>query len=280
MHDNLFRKLSMKKLIISSILLAMSSISVAQAADTKIAASPANQTQASIKATELDKLKSLITEKKYDEAFKEAQRVSKKGNPESHVILANMYGLGIGTDKSEKKAFDHFKKAANLGSAEANFELAKIYVSGNTATAKDEVKAKHHLTLASNAKFKPAQVALAQLLLKENKPESTKIAIALLESVSASGEPYSTHVLALVNFNKQLYPQADVQKGVKLLEKNALKGYSPSIFALAEMNHKGIILKKNLKNAEAYYKVVAEKTNNSAAKAALEQVQKELAEAK
>lgn len=262
----------MKKLIISSVIAAFSSFAVAQTAPQ----SPVKEVVSSTQVDQLSAANNLFKEKKYNEAFKEYQRVSKNGNAQATYNLGVLYEQGLGVSQSDKKAVEYYTKSASQGFSTANFALSKAYFSGGLSLKKDEVKARNYLTLASNAGHPLAQMGLAQILLKDNKPESTKTAVALLESQSAKKAPLATHILALVNLNKDKYEKADSQKAIKLLEQNASVGYVPSIMILGEMNQKGIVLVKNLKNAESYFKILSENKVPNADKV-LKEIQDEIA---
>lgn len=58
------------------------------------------------------------------------------------VNLGNLYGQGLGGEKSELKAFGLFKKAAEKGDSAAQYNLAEYYRAG-LSTPRDLDKAIH-----------------------------------------------------------------------------------------------------------------------------------------
>jgi len=269
----------MKKLILSSIIAGISTVSFAQNAPQNPVQNPNTTVASTAQVDPLASANKLFEEKKYAEAFKEYQRLSKSGNAQATYNMGVLYEQGLGVSKSDKKAVENYSKSASQGFAIANFALAKAYLTGGLSLKKDEAKGRNYLTLASNAGYPVAQLGLAQLLLKDGKADSTKTAVALLESLSAKKVLLASHTLALINLNKEQYDKADTQKGIKLLEQNAAAGYAPSIMILGEMNHKGIVLKKNLQNAESYYKVLSDNKVPNADKV-LKEIRDEMAKAK
>lgn len=266
----------MKKLFLSASIIGLTAISFA-------ANSATPQPQTSVQGTQkqtvsenhLQVADNLYKQEKYKEAFVEYEKLSKKGNAQATYNMGVLYEQGAGVAKSDKKAIESYKKSASQGYSLANFALAKAYLIGSHGVKKDDAKGKNYLILAANAGLPVAQLGLAQVLLKEGKPESTKVAVAFLESLSSKNILAAQHLLALVNLNKPNYEQASTPKAIQLLENSAKQGYIPSIATLGEMNHKGLILNKNLKNAEAYYKVLADNKVPNAEKV-LKEIQEEL----
>lgn len=269
----------MKKLILSTVLSVLP-LSVALANQPAQVANVAKPTAASTQQdAPLAAAVKLYAAGDYKAAHTAFSELSKKGDAQATYNLGVLYEKGQGVAKSDKKAIEHYTKAANGGASVANFALAKAYINGTHGLKKDFQKGKNYLTLASNAGLPAAQLALAHMLLQENKPESVKTSVALLESLSAKKVIEATHLLGLVNLNKEKYPSADPKRAVKLLEESANRGFIPSIALLGDMNYKGQVLEKNLKNAESYYKVLADNKVPNADKV-LKEIQTEVAKQK
>ena len=60
----------------------------------------------------------------YDEAFQYYKRAAELGDAEAHFNLAALYSNGEGVEKDEEKERHHLEKAAILGQPEARFNLA------------------------------------------------------------------------------------------------------------------------------------------------------------
>ena len=62
----------------------------------------------------------------YDEAFIKYRDLAEQGVVDCQTFVGWMYHQGEGVSKSEDSAFEWYKKAAQAGSAEAQFRLAKL----------------------------------------------------------------------------------------------------------------------------------------------------------
>lgn len=265
----------MKKIALSASLLFIMPLTTTFAAPQQQPVSAPTTTQVSPVAA----ADALYQQKKFKEAASAYQSLSKQGNGQASYNLGVLYEKGEGVSQSNKKAIEFFTKAASQGFQLGNFALAKAYMTGSLGVAKDIAKGRNYLTLASNAGLPVAQFGLVQVLLQDNKPESTKLAVSYLESLSAKNMLEASHLLALLNLNKDKFVAANTQKAISLLEANAQRGFIPSIALLGEMNLKGNFLKKNLKNAELYFKVLAENKVPQADQK-LKEVQAEIAKQK
>lgn len=72
----------------------------------------------------------LQAEKKYAEAIPWYEKASAQGHALATNNLAYLYDLGLGVTQDRKAAFDLYYKAANLGWAEAMWNLANMYGAG------------------------------------------------------------------------------------------------------------------------------------------------------
>lgn len=69
-------------------------------------------------------------EKRYEEARKWYEKAVKQGHPMATNSLGLLYDLGLGVPQSRQKGFEYYIKAASLGWAEAMWNIANMYGSG------------------------------------------------------------------------------------------------------------------------------------------------------
>ena len=75
--------------------------------------------------SELTQAYRLYDEGRYGEAFLKYKLLAEQGSIECQQFVAWMYQEGVGTNKDDEKAFAWYRQAAELGSAVAQFHLAK-----------------------------------------------------------------------------------------------------------------------------------------------------------
>lgn len=72
-----------------------------------------------------------FNDEEYEKAFQLYKRLADKGSVDSQVFVGWMYQNGLGVKKDVNIAFSWYEKAANLGSAEGQFYVAKSYAIQN-----------------------------------------------------------------------------------------------------------------------------------------------------
>lgn len=90
-----------------------------------------------------------------DEALKLYTRAAVQDDVEGHVGLAQMLLVGTGVAKDEKRALQHFSKAAELGHAGSIVWLAEAYRKGRYGLATDAPEAAKWQQRAAALKGKP-----------------------------------------------------------------------------------------------------------------------------
>jgi ankyrin repeat protein len=78
------------------------------------------------KMVEVSSVNGLITKRKYEQAFAQLKGSAQSGNIRAQLRLANMYRLGIGTQRDDVAAVRLYQAAANAGSKEAILVLARM----------------------------------------------------------------------------------------------------------------------------------------------------------
>lgn len=144
------------------------------------------------------------------------------------MLLAGFVGIFISISTGHAAAnydsgiFEFQQKLANNGNPQAQYKLASMYESGRGA-AKDINKAKAWYKKSAANNYKPAKHRLTYLEVKSS-------------GFKASHKPW-----------------------LKDLSADAKNGDAEAMFILGEMNENGTGIKKNLKQARAYYKAASVK---------------------
>jgi len=144
------------------------------------------------------------------------------------TLLASFVGIflsistGFAAANFDSGVFDFQQKLAKNGNPQAQYKLAAMYESGRGA-AKNINKAKDWYKKSAANNYKPAKHRLTYLEVKST-------------GFKASHKPW-----------------------LKDLSADAKKGDVEAIYLLGEMNENGTGIKKNLKQARAYYKAASTK---------------------
>ncbi len=96
------------------------------------------------------------------------KRAAAKNHVKAVLLLARNYYYGYGLKRNEKKAFKAWRKAALLGSPEAEYYLGLCYGKG-IYVRQDFIKAKKHLYNAFENGFDLAEVAINDLAYEERR---------------------------------------------------------------------------------------------------------------
>lgn len=91
-----------------------------------------------------------------DEAARLYQAAAAQDDPEGHAGLANAYLTGRGIAKDEKRAWQHFSKAAELGHAASIEVVATAHAKGQFGLAVDAAKAQEWRQRAAARTAAPA----------------------------------------------------------------------------------------------------------------------------
>jgi TPR repeat protein len=83
----------------------------------------------------------------YKKAFEEWLPYAKQGDAQAQYNLAGLYVNGYGVDLDDKKAFEWYQKSAQQGFAKAQFNIGAMYLT-SIGVEKSYSKAKHWLSLA------------------------------------------------------------------------------------------------------------------------------------
>lgn len=163
-------------------------------------------------------------------------------------------------DKKETvEVFQAFVKAANAGSADAHYQLAKAYYFGAFGQKKDEKKALSYLDKAMQLGSDQATLMRAEIWLKTETMEGREKAIQLLEPLVKEQHLGAVHLLAVTYLDPKNSTEEQLHTGIALLTQNEKSGYIPTVETVAWMLEYGHIFKQDLAAAQQYYELLAQK---------------------
>lgn len=173
----------------------------------------------------------------YEDAFKWYERAATQNNAEGIYGLGLCYKKGFGAEKDEKKAFQCFLKATDLGLLEAQFELAEAYQDGK-GVQMDSAR-------AFDLYYKSAQ--------KGHKISEFMVGWYLLRSYGEIDGTFS------------VTRRRDTVKAFEWLMKSAQQGYHPAQRRIGAFYESGINpCVRNIGKALEWYRKAAEQGNDKA----------------
>lgn len=143
---------------------------------------------------EFSSAEKLYGDERYQEAFSKYKNLAERGSVESQVFVGWMYQQGLGVPQDYAKASEWYEKAAKLGSADAQFYLAKLY-----ARKKDYAQAIHWYEAAAAKEYPPALYRLGWVyeVGRGVEPDREK-AYAYYERAAKAGHLFAQKELALL----------------------------------------------------------------------------------
>jgi TPR repeat protein len=134
----------------------------------------------------------------YVSAFRQAEHLAESGHAKAMNLLAELYLQGRGTIKDESKAIVWLKKAAEKNISEAQFTLGTLYLSGSESIQKDKVKAAEYFELAAKEGHPEAAYNIAMLYIKgQTIPRDLKKAASYLEIAAKQDNAEAQYALGL-----------------------------------------------------------------------------------
>jgi TPR repeat protein len=91
--------------------------------------------------------------KNYTNAFKLLKPIADRGDAEAQCMVANMYHLGLGSERDVLEAVKWYKKSASQGYGVASNNLAEIFAIGDRGIAIDRVEAEKWYQKSKGQKF-------------------------------------------------------------------------------------------------------------------------------
>uniref|UniRef100_M4BKP8 Uncharacterized protein n=1 Tax=Hyaloperonospora arabidopsidis (strain Emoy2) TaxID=559515 RepID=M4BKP8_HYAAE len=140
------------------------------------------------------------TRKNEKKAFELYKKCAEVGIPPAYMNVCNMYTYGTGTEKNEMEALKWLTKAAEAGDPSAKSRLGEYYLHGNGGVQKDRARAIQYWKEAAAAGVVMAQYNLGNLfLIGDGVPQNALQAEALFRAAAEKG-----FVMAMVNL-AQMY---------------------------------------------------------------------------
>ena len=123
----------------------------------------------------------------HNKAFSLYQKLANEGSIDSQVYLGWMHENGIGTERNTKAAYSYFKGAAELGSPEAQFFLAKHYA------GKDEIeKSRYWYLRSADYDYSPALYRLGLLAeLGKGVAKDKRVALSFHSRAAKTGHVFA-----------------------------------------------------------------------------------------
>ena len=165
-------------------------------------------------------------------------QAAEQDDAEAIYLLAMLSVTGIAVEQSNLNAFAQMKRAAELGFAEAQFELAAMYMEGRGTNVERDA-AIRWARESSAAGHIPAKYALAMALLEQD--ASSEEAIMWLESAANSGHRDALFFLAGAVAHGHFGILKDELRAAKLAAPLAEAGDGEFQYALATLYMRGEI---------------------------------------
>ncbi len=132
----------------------------------------------------------------YGKAYQGLPGMAEAGHPAAQFRVGNMYLMGLGLPKDEKKGLAWIRKAAEAGCITAQAQLDSLYARGG-GVAKDEQQAVEWYRKAIAADdYAPAQYNLALMhALGQGMPKDEKKAASLFRQAADQGLPQAQYAV-------------------------------------------------------------------------------------
>lgn len=224
------------------------------------------------------KVDTYLKANKFEDAYKELERLSKTGNGQATFNLAHLTKSGKGTASNPKKAIELYELSGTQGYGLANYVLSQVYASGSLGVAQNSAKATEYLDKAAKQGIEEAVVEQAVILFAENKPASDKQALSKLDPLIKKGDYSAIYAKAIYDMTVAGKTR-DVALGNKALESIstlAKKNYIPALLSVGNIYANGEIVQQNLPEAKKIFAALAQQ-NVPTAKERLEAVNQALA---
>uniref|UniRef100_A0A914WE36 Protein kinase domain-containing protein n=1 Tax=Plectus sambesii TaxID=2011161 RepID=A0A914WE36_9BILA len=193
----------------------------------------------------------------------EYRKAAEQGDAESQYQLGLMYREGKGVLQSDGEAAKWFKKAAEQGNADAQFSLGRMYQNGRGVPQSDEETVKWFRKSAEQGDA-DAQAVLAVIYeYGLGVPQSDEEALKWRIKAAEHGNAEAQSSLGSMYKNGEGVPQSD-EEAVKWYRKGAEQGNADAQEELAVMYQNGQGVLKSEEEALKWYRKSAEQGNTNA----------------
>ena len=203
----------------------------------------------------------LSTAKNYDKAFGwYLKAVNNGGSADAQYSLAQMYYYGEGCRKNTENAFKYYKEAADNGNIDGKAQIGWLYYTGEGTTV-NYTEAVKYLTEAAEAGIAYAQNNLGWMYQNGYGVKMSSMYQAVKWYKKAADQGNSN---AQVNLATYYYGKKEYSEAFRLLKKAANNGNADAQNNLGWMLQNGVGTKKNLREAENWYRKAADQGDETA----------------
>ena len=196
----------------------------------------------------------------YMEAVSWFKKAADMGYADAQYQLALCYYRGTGVNSDKTKAIYWLQKAADNGHLESQYNLGVTYLNGE-GVKKDFSKALYWFNRSAEQGYVPSQKALGTCYYSgEGVPKDVRQALFWFEKAAAQGDEEAQNNLGILFFLQENY-----EKAVPWLHKAADRGEAKAQFCLGECYMDGLGVSMDYNKALVYFKKAAEQEEDGAA---------------
>lgn len=183
-----------------------------------------------------------------------------KDNPVSNYIYAYCLENGLGGDKDEVKAFEHYKIAADNGHTQSMCNLAAMLLFGKGVTEDIPEAYKYYRKAAEKGHIIGMYFGAFSYEKGIGVAQNTQKALEYYTNSANAGYPSSMAKIAKCYENGDLGLPVNLTEAINYYMRAADAGHVDCILKIAEFYEKGKGLQKNIKLAINYYEKVIDKS--------------------
>ncbi|CAM3037631.1 lipase family protein [Legionella worsleiensis] len=190
------------------------------------------------------------------------ESAAKLGHKNAQYFLASRYARGLYVDKNSSIAMNWYKKSADQGVKDAQFELAELLKKGSLGIPANEIEAVKYYRLAAKQGHLEAKKILLELQLKlgiqyytgKGLPQADeyKAAVCFVEA-SVLGSPSAQNYLGIMIEAGSGGLEQNYTMAASLYKSASSQGIISAHFNLADCYEKGLGVKKNVLKAIRLY---------------------------
>ncbi|WP_019000500.1 tetratricopeptide repeat protein [Succinimonas amylolytica] len=196
-----------------------------------------------------------LEDPKNDEGRRIMEVLAQRGLPEAVFRLAQMYNDGGSVLPMPDKAAFYFNKAAEIGNADASWELARLFLNHRKNQCLDSVKS--FLSQAADVGNHDAEYNLGILLYREVRD------LPLLNDDSSKDRTEHKKCWSIGNQNGK-FRHSEFGQALEYIKRAALGGHAEAALELSGFYEKGIGTNRNFREAEKWCFRAAEMGNAQA----------------
>lgn len=186
--------------------------------------------------------------KDYKAAFNEWRKAAETGQPEAEFDLGVLYAQGLGVARDLTQAEQWYRKAADQGNAEAEFALGQMYSLG-WGVPRDEADAMRWFQMA-NGPDTDGPPTDWSLIVGYGQPQDQKQAAYWYQMAAEKGHAEAQYNLARLYSAGKGVPHDD-EKAARWMRASASQGYAPAEARLGSRYAEGRGMDRD--NRRAYF---------------------------